>query len=122
MARILIIDDEPALRAVLTAALEQAGHSVLQAGDGKGGMHIMQSEKVDLVLTDVMMPDKDGIEVIMHLREAGHAPPIIAMTGHPEAGELYLKVARSLGARAVLEKPFRIQLLLSTVNDVLGLR
>lgn len=120
MAHILIVEDEVTFRSVIRAALIQNGHTVVEAGDGRTGLELLKSQVVDLVITDVMMPDQDGIEVIMRLREKRNPAPIIAITGHPVEAELYLKVAKSLGAQRVLEKPFSMETLLTAIRDVLA--
>lgn len=119
MADILIVEDEVPFRSVIKAALVQHGHTVLEAGDGRTGLELLKTRVVDVVVTDVLMPDQDGIALIMRLREMKHPAPIIAITGHPVEAELYLKVAKSLGAQRVLKKPFNMQELLTAIGEVL---
>lgn len=118
MARILIVEDESAFRSILTASLTQAGHDVLEATDGRHALDVLKAEHADVILADIVMPESDGLELIMNLKEAKHLAPIIAMTGNGNSN-LYLKVAASLGAGHVLQKPFRTDQLLRAIEDVL---
>ena len=120
MARILIVEDEVSFRSVVAAALTKEGHTVEEAGDGRSAVRWMSTHAFDLVITDVLMPDADGIEMIMRLRDAKNQTPIIAMTGGHLQTDLLLKVARSLGARRVLEKPFKISVLLELTREILA--
>ena len=119
MARILIVDDEITFRSVVATALTQKGYSVSEAEDGRTALAVLKSEAVDLVITDVLMPEQDGLEVIMNVRDANNPIPIIAITGHPEKADLYLRLAKALGAQRVLEKPFRMEALLGAVRELL---
>jgi CheY-like chemotaxis protein len=123
MARILIADDEPAVRKLCRRILEEAGHIVREAADGKTAVRVLGEEPTDVLLCDLLMPEMDGLEVIRALAGQGSAPKIIAMTGggsYPEAGGDLLKIAGYLGAVRVLEKPFPSQALLDAVEQVLG--
>src|SRR5215207_7281508 len=120
MARILIVEDEESFRRVLVAALTQEGHTVDAAGDGRAAVRRMSTHPFDLVITDVLMPEADGIEMIMSLRDAKNPTPIIAMTGGHLQTELLLKVAKSLGARRVLAKPFKMSELIDLTREILG--
>jgi CheY-like chemotaxis protein len=119
MARILIVDDEVTFRSVVATALTQNGHSIVEAEDGRTALAALKAQAFDLVITDVIMPEQDGLEVIMNVRDANNPIPIIAMTGHPAKADLYLRLAKALGAQRVLEKPFRIEDLLGAVRDLL---
>jgi two-component system cell cycle response regulator CpdR len=107
MARILIIDDDETIRVVLLRTLVNAGHSVEQAGDGRAGLRALEREPFDLVVTDIVMPETEGLELMMRVRELRPRSKIIVMSG---GGRLrdpgYLKTARLLGADEVLAKPF----------------
>jgi DNA-binding response OmpR family regulator len=120
MARILIVEDDLMFRSVLAIALNDAGHNIVEACDGRAALEVLRSEQVDLILADVLMPESDGIQLIMDLCEAGNTTPIIAMTGGHEHTDLYLKVAQSLGARRVLIKPFRTPELLERIRETLA--
>jgi CheY-like chemotaxis protein len=113
---ILVIEDQSELRGLVTATLEQAGYHVVTATTGRDANKAFAEAKIDLVLTDLLMPDRDGIEVIRDLRGSRPDLPIVAMSGGGRMpAAFYLKLARSLGAKAILEKPFSNQQLLLTI-------
>ena len=118
MVQILVIEDEPAFRSVVVDTLIRNGYAVIEAEDGRAGLALLKTNAVDVIITDVLMPDVDGIEVIMKLREAKSSIPIIAMTGRPEDADVYLNVAKALGAQRVLMKPFAMDDLLKIVREV----
>ena len=116
---ILVVDDEPALREILSRVLTDAGHRVVGAGNGKEASKALSSGAFDIVLTDVIMPEKDGMQVISELRKKFPLVRIIAMSGGGHVSrDQYLKIAKGLGAHAVLEKPFANQQLLATVEAI----
>lgn len=121
MAKILVIDDEPGLRALLRAILEDNDHEVFETINGKKGKDICIEKNIDLVITDIFMPEKDGIETIMELRENFPDLKIIAMSGGTAqfGKELYLDMAKKLGAAAIIEKPVTIDEVEEKVNKVL---
>ena len=116
-ARILVADDEPAIRGFLRKLLESAGYEVVEASDGKQVLLRVRTEHVGLVITDLVMPEKEGIETIQALRREFPGVGIIAISGAFE-GEC-LGAARMLGAHAVLNKPVNIDLLLDRVAELL---
>jgi CheY-like chemotaxis protein len=118
MACILIIENEILFRQVVAAALTQDGHSVFEAGDGRTAAAILKALRVDLIITDLVMPNGDGIEVITNARLDRNPIPIIAMTGWHSQSELFSNVAKKLGAQRVLRKPFTMATLLSAVGEV----
>ena len=120
MARILIIDDDDALRGVIAQNLEFAGHTVLQAADGRQGVDVFHATPVDLVLTDLVMPGKEGVETIIELHRENPGLPIIAMSGGMPRSNMYLDIAAKLGARRALAKPFTPQDLIKAINEVLA--
>ena len=120
MALILVIDDEDLLRRVLVDALKSAGHQIIEASSGKDAVTLIRTHAPDLVLTDIVMPDRDGLELLTALRKEQPNVPVIAMSGKVVQSGLYLNVAGKLGARAVLAKPFRLDELFETVNRVLA--
>jgi len=120
MPRILVIDDIPAVRATWRDTLEEAGHDVIEAADGHKALSILSGETVDLVITDIFMPDKDGIETITEIRRVHPGLKIIAVSGFAEeSSSPYLRIAQHLGADAALPKPVHIDLLVSTVARLL---
>ena len=120
MARILVIDDEESLRRMVRHALEGEQHEVLDADDGKTALELIGKEPVDLVITDLYMPNMDGIEFTIRLAKQKPHPGILAMSGggFMEKGSL-LEIARRLGADATLAKPFTVRELLDAVDDIL---
>jgi DNA-binding response OmpR family regulator len=120
MARILLIDDDEMVRSALQTFLAHAGHVVVEAADGRAGLRIQETEPCDLIITDIVMPDQDGVGLIMALRKAEYQVPIIAMSGGLANSESYLGLAKRLGARRILAKPFRLTELSEAVNEALG--
>jgi DNA-binding response OmpR family regulator len=120
LARILIIDDEDLLRETIAQVLGDAGFDTREASDGEQGIAEFRKSPSDLVITDILMPTKEGIETIRELRRISSGVKIIAMSG---GGNLlktsYLDVARQLGANVVLKKPFEMRALLDAVNTCL---
>ena len=112
--RVLVIDDNPDLCANLRAGLEIEGYEVLTAANGEQGLNQLAQQKVDAVVTDLFMPDKDGIETIVALRQRFPDLGIIAMSGR--LGSTYLPVAQEIGAAAVLNKPFALAELVSALR------
>jgi len=105
MASILVIDDDDALRLLLREMLEAVGHQVREAANGREGLALYRAQPPDLVITDILMPEQDGMEVILELTREFLDARVIAMTG--ASGERnFLSVAKLFGARHILEKPF----------------
>lgn len=121
MARILVVDDEPDICEILLEILRQAGHQVRVASDGDSALAVLRGEPFDLILTDIFMPGKEGIETIMEIHRDFPGVKIIAMSGGGHSGELhYLKDAIELGAVRTLFKPFREGEVLKVVGAALG--
>jgi len=116
-ARILVADDEPGVRNYLREVLETAGYEVTEAADGEQALKAARAGRVDLVITDLVMPEREGIETIRALRKEASGVGIIAISG--ALGPQFLEIARVLGAQAVLSKPLRADLLLAKVAEVL---
>ncbi|HEY7492027.1 MAG TPA: response regulator [Candidatus Tectomicrobia bacterium] len=120
MARILIIDDDDQIRRMLCQALEQAGYEAVEARDGQEGLEHFRATPIDLIITDILMPGKEGLETIMELRRAVPGIKIIAISGGGQTGNMtFLEVARYLGAQRALQKPFELRELLNAVREVL---
>ncbi|MGA3006348.1 MAG: response regulator [Opitutaceae bacterium] len=121
MARILLIDDDDQVRTVLYLALANAGHTVVEARDGKEGLALFGLSPVDLVITDIVMPEKEGLEVLMRLLKKHPSVKIIAISGGGglRNGAYYLRTAKLLGAAKVIEKPFSSDVLLAAVDELL---
>jgi DNA-binding NtrC family response regulator len=120
MACILIIDDEADLRATMRAALEQDGHEVFEAKNGTGGLALLDKIPVELVITDILMPEKDGLETIVALHRDRPDIRIIAISGGGnDGGTRFLSIAEKFGASRILAKPFRRQQLQDAVRAAL---
>jgi signal transduction histidine kinase/CheY-like chemotaxis protein len=118
-ARILVIDDDAQLRSAITRLLGQAGYDVLAAGDGAAGLALYHEQGADLVIVDVFMPERDGLEVIRALRAEPCPAKIIAISGGDQTGHLeLLKVAEVVGASRTLTKPMALKELLATVREL----
>lgn len=121
MAKILLIDDDDDVRRTLVRMLQMAGHEVHEATDGDSGLALFEELKPDLVITDILMPEKEGIETIMILKREHPDVKILAISGGGRSGAMdFLEMARSLGADQVLQKPFRRADLLDLVAKLLG--
>jgi CheY-like chemotaxis protein len=119
MARILVIDDEPEMRVLLELILKSAGHEVVLAADGREGVERHCVSPADLVITDLFMPNQEGLETIHELRTRFPEIAIIAMSGMTAAVTM-LSVAQKFGAVGVLHKPFSGDELLVAVAKALG--
>ena len=119
MARILLIEDNDSIRTLLREALELAGHTVIEARDGAEGLDLFPQAGADLVITDIVMPDKDGLDVVTALREQVPPVNIIAISGARDSAEDYLDLAHRMGAMKVLLKPFSIAALIVAVDELL---
>lgn len=108
MAHILLIDDDEQYRAMLTQMLTRDAHRVTIARDGEEGLRLAGQVKPDLIITDILMPNKDGIEAIMALNRAGNGVPIIAISGGRRfiSADFNLRSAALVGVKATLAKPF----------------
>src|SRR4051812_25367406 len=112
MARILIIDDNVTFRSLLRQYLERIGYEVAEAGEGEEGLRLHRNRPVDLVLCDLFMPGKEGLEMIQELRQVSRVP-IIAITGDgPAYAPAMLRPAQVLGADRTLLKPLDTNVLL----------
>lgn len=122
MARILVIDDNPEFRGILLSHLASQGHSLLEAADGDQGIaQLEQHADIDLVLTDILMPQRDGLEVLRMVKRRWPHLPVIALSGGGWIGaEQLLGMTERLGADHVLYKPVTREILLGAVNDALS--
>ena len=121
MARILIIDDEEMVRMTLRQTLEKAGHEVREATNGREGVEMFQADPADLVITDIVMPEQEGVETIIKLRADYPDLKIIAVSGGGRIGATdYLEYAKQYGAAHVFEKPFDRKALVAAVESTLA--
>ncbi|MDH5739806.1 MAG: response regulator [Nitrospira sp.] len=117
MPSVLVVDDQDQVRHLIKETLEQAGHEVEAARDGKEGLERYRTKSADLVTIDILMPEHDGLEGMFTLRREFPGARVIVMTGGCEAiGVLnFLDSAKMLGATRTLQKPFELKVLLDTV-------
>ncbi len=121
MAHILLVEDDAELRRALRLNLEGFGHTVAEAGDGREAMEVLRSVRADVVVTDLVMPGKEGLETIAELARDRPEVPVVAMSGGGRiAPGANLAVALRLGARRVLVKPFPVADLNEAVADLTG--
>jgi DNA-binding response OmpR family regulator len=120
MARILIIEDEPALCVLLKEVLENAGYEALTAPDGKQGMKIFSAQPCEIVITDILMPEKEGLETILELVQQSPEVKIIAISGGGAGmGDDLLEMAKDFGARYALKKPLVMKEVVALVENLL---
>ncbi|QPD05505.1 MAG: Response regulator [Candidatus Nitrospira kreftii] len=105
MASILIVDDDAPIRALLRRILEEDGHQIREASNGEIGLRLYRDAPADLVITDIMMPERDGMEVTLALTQEFLDARVIAITGGT-GDQNFLNVAKLFGARRVIQKPF----------------
>lgn len=118
---VLVIDDDTQFVYYISQLLEYEGYRVYKAFDGKGGIMEYIQRQPNLVITDIVMPEKEGLELIMEIRKQDSEIPIIAVSGGNHGyGDSYLAVAKKFGANAILQKPFDSETLLATVNEFIG--
>lgn len=121
MQSILVIDDDKLMRMALAKILISAGYTVVEASDGDEGLSLQRSQSFDLIITDLIMPDKEGIQIIRELRKENNKVRIIAMSAGGRGGATdYLKWARLMGAKQCLSKPIKREELLNAVSAVLA--
>lgn len=121
MKQILVIDDERQVRAMLRLALERTGYAVVEASDGKEGIRLYREKLCDLIITDLIMPEKEGIEIIRELKQEFPDIKIIAMSGGGLVSpDNYLYIAGKLGARRTFAKPVDRGELLNAVEELLN--
>ncbi len=121
MKRILIIDDEPHILLMLKKMLERSGYEIDLASNGDEGLRLFKNKPSDLVITDIIMPEKEGLETIRGMKKLQPELKIIAMSGGGKiSADNYLETAKIFGASSIIEKPFSQQDMISSVKELLG--
>lgn len=122
MPRILVVDDEEHVRDMVTAMIEPLGYDIVVAKNGAEACDVCKAALVDLIITDIVMPEKNGIDLIMETKKEYPDIPVIAISG---GGGItgrydYLEIAKLVGAKNILEKPFSMEELRSAVDNILN--
>jgi YesN/AraC family two-component response regulator len=119
MYDILVVDDEPMIRDGLKVALDMEGHRTSTASDGNEAIKLVEEKKPHLIITDIIMPESDGIELICNVKENNPNIKILAISGGGRiSASDHLKIAKQLGAAGVLTKPFSTEELISEINKL----
>ncbi len=120
MAHILIVDDEPQIRTMLRKLFESEGYKVTDASDGKEGIRLFRENPADLIITDLIMPEKEGIETITELKKEYPDVKIIAVSGGGKGNlDGYLHLAKKLGAMQTFKKPVRNEEMLKAIKNLI---
>jgi len=121
MPAVLLLEDNEAYRTLMAEVLTQAGFEVIAAADGRRVDEILRGRHIDLVITDLVMPERDGIETLTELHYSHPRLPVIAISGDvPLNTHLYLTIAEKLGASRVLAKPFKLEQLIIAARDAIA--
>src|SRR3954468_13753139 len=121
MSAILVVDDDPQVLDVVGEMLRLEGYDVVTAGDGREAVAKFRDSQFDLVITDLIMPEKEGLETITEIQKIRRTVPVIAMSGGGRGGPVnYLDTARHIGANATLAKPFARSELILLVSNLLS--
>ena len=119
--RILLIDDEQMVRKIVRKMLERSGHDVTEAENGRLGLEQLKAGAFELVLTDIIMPEMEGVETLVTVREQYPDVKVIAMSGGGRTGNIdFLGTAEKLGASAILHKPFTLSALTAAMERTFG--
>jgi len=120
MKSVLVVDDEPGMREMVKQLLLNEGYHVLEASNGKHAMEFLKNESPELVITDIIMEEMDGVEIILEIRENYPDIKIIAMSGGSKiSSEDYLESASDLGADRIFNKPFALSDMLNAVKELI---
>lgn len=118
---ILLIDDEPAVRLGFEQFLKGSGYRVTSAADGREGMRLLRQQNPDLIITDIMMPEMDGLEILIEIKKQHPNIPVIAISGGMKIRPIsFLPQAKSFGASRVFTKPVNLPELLAAIQDLLA--
>ena len=120
--KILIIDDDELIRLTIKNTLKKLECTVLEAENGNAGMALFKKEKPDLVITDMLMPDKEGLETISEIRAVNPNAKIIAMSGGGSSKNMaFLQLAQKMGASRIMSKPIKPDELLNAIKSLIGI-
>jgi CheY-like chemotaxis protein len=125
LVKILVIEDDAGMRRTISRILSQAGHEATEAADGQEGIDLVRTNRPDIVVTDIFMPEKEGFETIQELRQEYPSILILAISGGPTLNKAsgpapnYLNLVQALGADGTLAKPFRAKDLLLEIDKLL---
>ena len=121
MATILVVDDDDQMRKMLRGALERKGYTVIEAENGVSAMSLQRATPADLVITDIIMPEKDGIDTMKELQVEFPDVKVIAISGGKRGGpQNYLMLAEMYNAARTFAKPFDLEEMLTAVEELLG--
>mgnify|MGYP001597316210 CR=1 FL=1 len=121
MPTVLLLEDNEAYRELITEVLTLAGFEVCAVPDGRRVVEILGQRRIDLVITDLVMPGRDGIETLTDLHYSHPRLPVIAISGDvPLNRDLYLTIAEKLGAARVLAKPFKMDVLVAAAREAIA--
>ena len=119
MIRVLVVDDDEAFRQTVCDLLVDGDFEILSAESGAQSFAVLRNQSVDIVLTDIVMPDEDGLEIVRKIKKMNPAPKIVAMSGGGRIAAMdYLEIARLMGASATIKKPFKQQELVDLLQQV----
>jgi CheY-like chemotaxis protein len=116
MALVLVVDDEEPIREILREALENAGHTVLTANDGRQALRLYHAQQPDVVITDIIMPRRSGIDLVLELSRLTPRPTVIAISGL--TGKAFLEAAREAYVARTFVKPFDVTVVAQTVTEL----
>ena len=120
MKSVLVVDDEPGMREMVKQLLLNEGYHVLEASNGKHAMEFLKNETLELVITDIIMEEMDGVEIILEIRENYPDVKIIAMSGGNKiSSEDYLESASELGTDRIFTKPFALSDMLNAIKELI---
>src|SRR4051812_48972743 len=120
MTRVLLVDDDDAFRTMLRLTLRKLGHEMMEARNGKEAFPLLEPEPPDVVITDLIMPERDGLETIERLRTTHPGVKVIAMSGGSRiSARDFLNIAKLMGAHVALQKPFSISEMELAIGGVL---
>ncbi len=121
MAKILVIDDDDIVNDMIVQLLSEAGYDAEGVQNGDRGLKLVESKSFDMIVTDIVMPEKEGLETILEIRKKNKSVPIIAISGGGKINaEEYLLVAKGLGAKYTFKKPFDNKIFLDAVRACLS--